>query len=879
MKLIRLYVENFGGLHQYSLEFSEGLTVIQEANGFGKSTLAEFIRAMFYGFPRKAKNLEKNRRQKYTPWQGGKFGGNLTFSLDGKEYRLERTFGATPKGDHFQLIDLATNKKSDRFSEEIGLEIFGLDADSFERSTYMPQLGEKVSLTTDSIRAKLGDLVEETGDVGNFEKAITALKTKRSSFTPYRGSGGIVGEAASRMSLLQDELDRTMAREQELKACRTEEEGLNGAFRDNQEHLAAVRKEITAASEMAASAALHDQHGAMKIRLTQVADQLAGIESCYPAGIPDGESLERAVQEGDRRALLMARTITGPEDLAASRFLEENRARFAESVPTGAELENCRKTLEDYRIAQAELKNTALSGEELDQYRQGRGLEEAGALDENHLEKLARDHRELEKIRGLLENLEVPGEVAPVAQVKEKSILSAVIGLATGLVAMVAGIVLLALGRFVPGGALLGVGLVGVVAGIFGAMKTMMAREMARQRQAQAELDRQNTFNRKRSALEEQARSLEGGLYRALGQGEFGQAIAQLRLTRSRYLDLQEKMTRIQEKQRILSRKVQETEDAVREFLGRYCESVTPEQFSGLLTELQRTAENYGRAKAAAEAWHRRKTDWEQELAECQNALNGFFNLWQIAEEENLREQLQRIRDDRRRYSELTDRKSKLCRELESFEQEHREALASLLPETAVDLEALKDREEALLAEATHLTQRILGNHQLAQNLRGQLDRIPELQDQLEECRIRKTEGQINVRLLDDTVDFLQMAKDSLSSNYLGPIQRSFREYLKIMTREEDKVLITGDLDVQLERQGQSRELGYFSAGQTDAVMLCMRFALVDALFTGEKPFVILDDPFVNLDDEHTAQALELLRKLAQEQQILYLTCNSSRTI
>ena len=43
--------------------------------------------------------------------------------------------------------------------------------------------------------------------------------------------------------------------------------------------------------------------------------------------------------------------------------------------------------------------------------------------------------------------------------------------------------------------------------------------------------------------------------------------------------------------------------------------------------------------------------------------------------------------------------------------------------------------------------------------------------------------------------------------------------------------------------------------------------------------FVILDDPFVNLDDAHAAQALELLRTLALERQILYLTCHSSRVI
>ena len=96
MKLISLYIENFGGLSHYGLVLEDGLTVIREDNGFGKSTLAEFIRAMFYGFPRKGKTLDKSRRQKYAPWNGGKCGGNLIFEVDGCQYRVERTFGATP---------------------------------------------------------------------------------------------------------------------------------------------------------------------------------------------------------------------------------------------------------------------------------------------------------------------------------------------------------------------------------------------------------------------------------------------------------------------------------------------------------------------------------------------------------------------------------------------------------------------------------------------------------------------------------------------------------------------------------------------------------------------------------------------------------------
>ena len=112
----------------------------------------------------------------------------------------------------------------------------------------------------------------------------------------------------------------------------------------------------------------------------------------------------------------------------------------------------------------------------------------------------------------------------------------------------------------------------------------------------------------------------------------------------------------------------------------------------------------------------------------------------------------------------------------------------------------------------------------------------------------------------------------------MGPIRESFTGLMGRMTGEaREKILVTPELEVKLERNGESRDLAAFSAGQTDLVMLCMRLSLVDALFRGTKPFVILDDPFINLDDRHTAEALRLIRDLAKDRQIIYLTCNSSR--
>ena len=53
MKLIACHIDNFGKLSQLDLEFGQGLNVIHEANAWGKSTLAAFLRVMFYGFDSK----------------------------------------------------------------------------------------------------------------------------------------------------------------------------------------------------------------------------------------------------------------------------------------------------------------------------------------------------------------------------------------------------------------------------------------------------------------------------------------------------------------------------------------------------------------------------------------------------------------------------------------------------------------------------------------------------------------------------------------------------------------------------------------------------------------------------------------------------------
>ena len=188
MRLICCHIENFGKLHDYTVDFEKGTHIICEENGWGKSTLAAFIRAMFYGLEGERKrSIEENERKRYTPWQGGAFGGQLTFEADGKEYTVTRTFN---EQDEFELRDATTNLISNDYSSRLGEELFKVDRESFVRTVFIGQADCETAVT-DDINAKIGNLTDNSNDLNSFEAASARLKDLVNSLTPNRKTGSI----------------------------------------------------------------------------------------------------------------------------------------------------------------------------------------------------------------------------------------------------------------------------------------------------------------------------------------------------------------------------------------------------------------------------------------------------------------------------------------------------------------------------------------------------------------------------------------------------------------------------------------------------------------------------------------------------------------
>ena len=133
MKLISLHIENFGKLSNFDYKFNERLNEIYKENGWGKTTLAVFIKTMLYGFNSNKRNLS-NERLKYAPWNKGVYGGNLVIEVNNKTYKIERTFDVAKNNkDSFKLINMNTFKESSDYGEFIGEEILGINEDSFNR--------------------------------------------------------------------------------------------------------------------------------------------------------------------------------------------------------------------------------------------------------------------------------------------------------------------------------------------------------------------------------------------------------------------------------------------------------------------------------------------------------------------------------------------------------------------------------------------------------------------------------------------------------------------------------------------------------------------------------------------------------------------------
>ena len=185
------HIAQFGKWKDADFSFSPGKNSFLWDNGYGKTSFIYFFKLMFYGVSGDRKqDLEENERKHYMPFQGASFGGRIIFRIGEKRYRLERSFGLKKSEDSFRLFDEDSGKESKDFSENIGEELFSLDAESFQRVCMISHEDLHFSMNS-RMHAKLGNVAEDQEDMKKFQQVQNILKDGINALSPNRRTGNI----------------------------------------------------------------------------------------------------------------------------------------------------------------------------------------------------------------------------------------------------------------------------------------------------------------------------------------------------------------------------------------------------------------------------------------------------------------------------------------------------------------------------------------------------------------------------------------------------------------------------------------------------------------------------------------------------------------
>lgn len=790
MRLISCRIDNFGKLSDLQLEFSEGLNIFCEENGWGKSTLAAFLKAMFYGFDTKKESFIKDR-ELYRPWQGGVYGGEVCFAVNEKEYRIIRTFGKTEKTDTFQIFDNQTNLETTDYSSKLGIELFDLDASSFKRTVYIAQKDCQTE-STDAINAKLGNLAENTNDMNNFELAIGKIKDKMNRMTPDRATGSIKKRKRSILEL-EEELrtfDSAEASGKILEAKIKEIQEQKTGFEEQRKIYA---KALVTASEESRKEEQKKAYDLLLAEQKEKNEALKSFAEIFPNRVPQMEEFEKMhlVNRHLEEQKTTIRNLDHSDDEKTN--YEKLAAVFSNGVPSDEELEEQIKELEMITKAKEEYNN----------------------LDSkmNYYEALALQQSGKNEV------------------VQKKTPL-----LGMGIVLFIVGVVAAGFSYLFPayingyememlyaGGAVTGLGILLIV---IGAILKNSAKKKAEEEEEKLRLEAEKKEKPIRNLKDQlsQIRDLltnkKNGVKAFLenyqiycDESSYANKIYELKNQVLEYERLYQK----RQKQRDAANSYQGRKDELDEFIRSMGLFVSEDEFD--LNYFQTKAAEYYATYDAAQNVEKRREDFEKSC--------------DVADLE-VREKSQYTLDE----------------------------LNKNIMDIDTALEEIRDTMEQYHRQLEHLQEKIY---------------FKELKEaELETERLLQIEEEAEYELLKTTQEYLSMAKDKFTSKYLAPISNGFQKYYELLTGDTSMDwLIDTNITVKKKECGAYRESQWLSAGYQDLFGTCLRLALVDAMYEKERPFLILDDPFVNLDDKKTMQGFELLNQIGKEYQTIYFTCHT----
>jgi DNA repair exonuclease SbcCD ATPase subunit len=402
--LKRVFVDGFGKLvGRGPFEFSRGLTVIAGPNESGKSTLAECIMRLLFGFPQQQYTSDLDR---YRPWQTGvPYRARLEFELDdGRGFETTRDFA-----DDVKTVTrtLDTREQVDAWSGSRkvspGQLTLNLSLDAYRAASVVGpgELQSKEDADFGALGERLAAVVGSAGDEGA-DSAILALTNFATKDIGSEASR-TTAFASARADREQAELNWQRANErlrelevtiEQRAAALAEADTLEAQCRGAEVAVAAARLR-----------SLEERSGRVKAALAAV-EQAEQSRDAIPAARLDPGERTQSREDHARRAAEIDRAISVREIAIAEAASAFGRAdgREPERAALRAQRDACKQAIEgdEQRATQLRVKLDAASARAGD----------APALDRAAVEQLEAQDVAVDAVESRTRNLETRAAIA-----------------------------------------------------------------------------------------------------------------------------------------------------------------------------------------------------------------------------------------------------------------------------------------------------------------------------------------------------------------------------------------------------------------------------------------------------------------------------------
>lgn len=198
------------------------------------------------------------------------------------------------------------------------------------------------------------------------------------------------------------------------------------------------------------------------------------------------------------------------------------------------------------------------------------------------------------------------------------------------------------------------------------------------------------------------------------------------------------------------------------------------------------------------------------------------------------------------------------------------------------DVAALNARERELTSQLAAVTSEIQRIYRMQGSLENAVQNAQvadraEIEDKILNAQQAKAVEEQKFATAERVSTLLTQAKENLSGGYLPKLKTRVSQLVDFVTNGQYEVSLDGKFAIRIRENGQTKQLSCFSRGVREIVLLCFRVALSELLYDGAVPLVVVDDAFVNYDEDNFVRATALLKELATKcgTQVIYFTCHN----